>query len=99
MSNQFVIVLAVKLIIGFIAALISVLLWSKTRDSAWLFMVIGVVFLYVKSLLEVLDAFGFIFYKSILVAGIEIIPLLFDTLPFIFFSLGMFMFIIRMRKY
>ncbi len=99
MTNQMVIAVSIKLIAGFIAALISVLLWSKTRDGAWLTMVIGVVFLYLQKLLEILDAFGFDMYKEIKYGEIEIIPLLFETLPFLFFGLGMFLFLLRIRKF
>ncbi len=99
MTNQMVIAVSIKLIIGFMAALISVLLWSKTRDGAWLTMVIGVVFLYLETLLEILDAFGFVMYKEIRYGEIEILPLLFETLPFLFFGLGMFLFLLRIRKF
>ncbi|OQY36170.1 MAG: hypothetical protein B6229_10610, partial [Spirochaetaceae bacterium 4572_7] len=72
MSNQLVIVMAIKLVIGFMAAFTSVMLWSKTRDGAWLSMVLGVVFLYLETLLEILDSFGFIIYKSFNFGEIEI---------------------------
>lgn len=98
MSNQLVVALAIKLLIGFIAALISVLLWSKTRDGAWLTMVIGVVFLYIDTILEILNEFGFILYKSLQFGDIEILPLLFEALPFLFFAIGMFLFLLRIRK-
>lgn len=99
MSNQMVVAIAIKLIAGFIAALISVLLWSKTRDGAWLTMVIGVVFLYLETLLEILDVFGFVMYKDIQYGEIVILPLIFETLPFVFFSIGMFLFLLRIRKF
>ncbi len=99
MSNQMVVAIAIKLVAGFIAAFVSVLLWSKTRDGAWLTMVMGVVFLYLGTLLEVLDSFGFIMYKSLLYGEIEILPLLFSVLPYLFFGIGMTLFLIRVRKY
>lgn len=99
MTNEFVIALSIKLVFGFIAAIISILLWSKTRDGAWLTMVLGVVSLYVKTLFDVLNAFGFIFYDSIQFSGVEVVPLIFETIPFIFFAIGMFLFLYRIRKY
>lgn len=99
MANEFVIALSIKLVFGFVAAIISILLWSKTRDGAWLLMVLGVVFLYIETLFDVLNAFGFIFYDSFKLAGIEILPLFFETLPFVFFSIGMFLFLFRIRKF
>ena len=99
MSNELVLVLTIKLILGFVAAIVSLMLWSKTRDGAWLSMVLGVVFLYMKTLLNVLNSFGFISYDSITVYGIVLIPLLFETLPFLFFTIGMVIFLLRIRKY
>lgn len=99
MTNPMVIAISIKLIAGFIAALISVLLWSKTRDGAWLTMVVGVVFLYLETLLEILYAFGFVMYKEIHYGEIEILPLIFETVPFLFFGLGMFLFLLRIRKF
>ncbi len=99
MTDQMVITLSVKLISGFIAAFISVLLWSKTRDGAWLTMVIGVVFLYLGTLMEVLESFGFIGTDIVKLGDISLLPLVFGTLPFIFFAVGMFAFLLRIRKF
>lgn len=99
MSDPIVIAHTIKLIAGFLAALISVLLWSKTRDSAWLTVVLGVVFLFLETLFEVLDAFGVEMYKEIQYGDIEILPLIFGTVPFIFFGLGMLIFLLRMRRF
>ncbi len=99
MTNQMVVTVAIKLLVGLFAALSSLLLWSKTRDAAWLTMVIGVVFLYLETLLEILDLFGFIIYKSYTFLGIELLPLLFGTLPFICFGSGMVIFLFRIRKF
>ncbi len=98
-SDQLVIVIGIKLIMGFIAAFTSVLLWSKTRDRAWLTMVMGVVFLYLDTLLEILDSFGFVMYKSLYYGEIGILPLIFGILPYICFSIGMLFFLLRVRKY
>lgn len=99
MSDQMVIAVSIKLITGFVAAFTSVLLWSKTRDRAWLTMVLGVVFLYLGTLLEILDFFGFVMYKSIQDGEIAFLPSLFNVLPYVFFSIGMMFFLLRVRKY
>lgn len=99
MSDQMVIAVSIKLVTGFIAAFTSALLWSKTRDRAWLTMVLGVVFLYLGTLFEILDFFGFVMYKSLQVGEIELLPFLFSVLPYLFFSVGMVFFLSRIRKY
>lgn len=99
MTNAVVIAISIKLISGFIAALVSVMLWSKTRDAAWLLMVVGVVFLYIETLMKILDAFGFILYRDVEVRGLAPLPLIFEVMPFIFFATGMFLFLLRIRKF
>ncbi len=99
MTNQMVIAITIKLICGFIPAIASVLLWSKTRDAVWLTMVAGVIFLYLETLLEILDAFGFVSYHLIKVGDVELLPLLFNTLPFLFLGAGMIIFLIRVHRY
>ncbi|MGL1890532.1 MAG: hypothetical protein OCD02_02845 [Spirochaetaceae bacterium] len=99
MSNQVVVIIAIKLVIGFLATIISLLLWSKTRDVAWLTMVLGVIFLYLETLLEILESFGLVLYKSLQYGDIEILPFVFGTLPFIFFGTGMLLFLLRIRKF
>lgn len=99
MSDQFVVAMTLKLITGFFAAFISIILWSKTRDGAWLTMVLGVIFLYVGTLFDILEKFGFVRYNSLRYGEIEILPLAFALLPYLFFGIGMLIFLIRVRKY
>lgn len=98
MSDQLVIAISLKLLVGFFASFISIILWSKTRDGAWLTMVLGVVFLYIGLLMDILEKFGFITVGP-LFGEIEILPLIFQTAPFLFFGIGMLIFLIRIRKY
>lgn len=99
MSDQLVVTLVIKLAAGFFAAFISIILWSKTRDGAWLTMVLGVAFLFVGTLFEILEEFGFVRYNSLYYGEIEILPLVFEVLPYLFFGIGMLIFLIRVRKY
>ena len=99
MSDQLVIAIGIKLLLGFVSAIISILLWSRTRDGAWLFMVIGVIFLYVKNILEVLDSFGFIILEDFQWWGLSIVPLIFESVPFLFFAIGMLVFLFRVRAF
>lgn len=99
MADQFVIELTIELLTGFLAALAALLLWSKTRDSAWLLMVLGVVFLYLKSLIKVLDEFGFVVYGLYYLGGTDIVELSLNILPFLFFFFGMVTFLFRIRRH
>lgn len=99
MTDQYVIILAIELLTGFLAALTALLLWSKTRDTAWLLMVLGVVFLYLKSLVKVLYEFGFVIYERYYLYNIDVVELSLNILPFIFFFFGLITFLFRIRKH
>ena len=49
MSQSEMILYAVKLILGGITALAAVMLYSKTKDGAWISLIAGFVSLYVNS--------------------------------------------------
>ncbi|MBN2618764.1 MAG: hypothetical protein JXR64_10695 [Spirochaetales bacterium] len=99
MSDQMVIAVIIKLLTGFLAAVSSLLLWSKTRDIAWLFMVTGVVFLYLGTLFEILLSFGFVSPNILLFGDVDVIAFIFSVVPYIFFSCGLISFLYRLRKY
>ncbi|MDR2471075.1 MAG: hypothetical protein LBD09_03065 [Treponema sp.] len=43
---------------GAAAAFVAIMLWSRTRDTAWMLMVIGVILLYVETVYSILEMFG-----------------------------------------
>ncbi|MBN2658017.1 MAG: hypothetical protein JXR86_13240 [Spirochaetales bacterium] len=90
--------LLVKLLAGFAATVTAVLLWSKTREASWLFVVIGTVFLYGEVIFETLDLFGITDVRKILILGIPVIDALFAVLPFVFFTAGFLSFLSARRK-
>jgi LytS/YehU family sensor histidine kinase len=43
---------------GALAAFFAIMLWSKTRDIAWMLMVIGTIVAYVETVYSILNLFG-----------------------------------------
>jgi len=97
-SNPEIVLLLVKLLAGFTATVTAVLLWSKTREASWLFVVIGTVLLYGEVIAETLEVFGLAKPGDITMAGISLIEALFALLPFLFFTAGFISFLTRRRK-
>ena len=54
---SFVIIIS-KVIIGGIGTFFAVLLWSKTRDAAWIFVILGVIVEYIAIIYSTLEMFG-----------------------------------------
>ncbi|MDR2470691.1 MAG: hypothetical protein LBD09_01100 [Treponema sp.] len=47
-----------RLTTGALAAFFAIMLWSKTRDVAWMLMVIGAIAAYVETVYSILELFG-----------------------------------------
>jgi hypothetical protein len=73
-----------RLFFGAAAAFFAIILWSKTRDIAWMLMAGGTITVYGENLYNVLDLFGF----SVFFSTIETIPLAaaaLSNIPALFF--------------
>lgn len=77
----------IKLVLGGIAAFLAILLWSKTREAAWIAVIAGIITAYAGIVYNVLVVFGIAVEKSSVpaIAGMNIITLLFTVIPQLFF--------------
>lgn len=97
MTQPQMILYAVKLVFGGIAAFCSILLWSKTKDSVWMCLVVGVVAKYAGVVYEILVTLGIIFSESAVFFGIPLLTLVFTVLPDIFFIIAFVLMLKRNR--
>ena len=98
MGNEEMILLLLKLITGFSATLFAVLLWSKTRESSWLFIVMGTVALYSETIFSALELLGISNFYFVTIYGISLIKLIFAIFPFLFFTIGFILFLLNRRR-
>ncbi|GMO47332.1 MAG: hypothetical protein Ta2B_29380 [Termitinemataceae bacterium] len=47
-----------KLCLGAVLAFFAIMLWSKTREQAWILMVIGAILSYIETVYSILGMFG-----------------------------------------
>jgi hypothetical protein len=97
-ENEQMVLLLIKLITGFSATLTAVLLWSKTREPAWLFIVLGTVFLYSEIIFNTLDSLGLSKFYLFTVYGISLVEIIFASFPFLFFTIGFIIFLTNKRR-
>ncbi|MDR2747509.1 MAG: hypothetical protein LBB77_08700 [Treponema sp.] len=75
-----------RLLLGGLAAFFAIMLWSKTRDIAWMLMAGGTITAYGENLYAMLDAFGLSPFPAIglipLAAALSNIPVLFFIAAF-----------------
>ena len=87
----------VKLVLGGITAFLAIMLWSKTRDAAWMSLVAGAVTSYAGIVYDMMVRLGIIIPGGISVAGISLATLLFTVIPSCFFILAFILMLIRSR--
>ncbi len=95
MAEEQMILYAVKLVLGGIAAFCSILLWSKTKDSAWMCLVVGVVSRYAGIVYEILCVLGIVCSEVFVFPGLSLSTLIFTCLPDVFFIIA---FILMLKK-
>jgi hypothetical protein len=78
----------IQLVSGALATLFAILLWAKTRDSAWMLVIIGVILWYGRILFEALELFG-IARLEVSIRWLNILALAaLENLPILFIALG-----------
>ncbi|MGI0529196.1 hypothetical protein [Treponema socranskii] len=87
----------IKLVLGGIAAFCAILLWSKTRDAAWMSLAAGVVTSYASFVYDMMTELGVILPNALTVADIPLPTFLFAVVPSCFFIVAFILMIRRNR--
>lgn len=97
MSLGILLYLVSRLIVVAVTAFLAIVLWSRTRDLAWMLIVIGAVASYADLLFDLLVRFGLLDEAGFSPLGIPLGQILFSNLPFLFFSAAFVVMILRKR--
>lgn len=87
----------IRLLIGALATFFAILVWSRTRNPAWILMVVGILIHYIQIVSATLEEFGIITEKIYNIGGVPVIKTILVNLPLLFFTLGMIIFITRKK--
>jgi len=89
----------IKLVLGGISAFCAIMLWSKTRESAWMALIAGTVTSYAGILYDVLRVFGIAALQNapLQIAGINLITLFFALVPQLCYVIAFILALIRKR--
>ena len=92
--EQMVMILS-RLAAGSLATFLAIILWSKTRDTAWMFIIIGIIVGYGEIVYVTLKAFGVVHAELIVFKGISLFEVVLAVLPVLFFSIAFIIMILR----
>ena len=93
--NPQILLFIIKLILGGLAAFLSILIMSKTRNPEWMMMVAGFLSSYAALVYDLLIELGVFATSTLLVFGIPLPALIFAVVPSLFFIAA---FIIKLAK-
>lgn len=95
MSPDNMIFIISRLIFGAGSTFLAILLWSRTRDSAWMFIVVGTIFRYGQIMYDTFGIFGIVGDEFMLIPGYLGINTILENLPYVFFIVA---FLIMLRR-
>lgn len=98
MQQSEMILYIIKLVLGGLAAFFAILLWSKTRDVAWMSLVAGTITSYAGIVYDMMNSFGLIVGKGLLVFGVPIASLLFASIPSLFYIAAFILMLTRNKR-
>ncbi|MDA3850240.1 MAG: hypothetical protein PF447_03130, partial [Spirochaetaceae bacterium] len=82
---------------GFIAEFTAILSWSKTRNSSWMMIIVGTLLLYIAQLYQILVDLNILNENLGSLWGIALLSLGLKLLPYIFYTLGFIIFLVKKR--
>ena len=95
MGEQQAILMLSRFVLGAAATFLAILVWSRTRDTAWMLIVVGTVAHYGEVVFSALEALGIVRLDLLVIGGIAVFPLLLANLPMLFFILAFLVMVSR----
>ena len=88
-----------RLILGALAAFLAIMLWSKTRDPAWMLMVIGIVVSYIEIVFSILEMAGISAGNTLFVGSVSLAAIMLPALRMAFFIAAFLVMVIRRYRH
>ena len=95
MDSGHLVYIICRLALGAIAAFLAIMLWSKTRDLAWMLMVIGAIVSYVEVVYSILELIGITAVNALRIGSMTVASIVFPCLPMVFFIAAFTVMVVR----
>jgi hypothetical protein len=84
-----------RLVLGALSSFFAIRLWSKTRDVAWMLMVIGTIAAYIETVYSILDMFGITRGDTFVIGSIPVAAIVLPSLRTAFFIIAFLIMVVR----
>ena len=98
METVDLITIIARLAAGAIATFLAILLWAKTRDTAWMLIIMGVIVEYGEIIYSTLQLFGVVSSNVFIYPGLVRVEVVLQNLPLLLFSVGFLIMLLRSRR-
>ena len=99
MDSGQILFISSRLIFGAIASFFAIMLWSKTRDAAWMLIVIGTIAAYIEIVYSILDLFGITKGDTFLIGSVPVAAIILPLLWMSFFIAAFIIMVIRKYRH
>jgi hypothetical protein len=83
-SGQLIYILS-RLILGGLASFLAIMLWARTRDTAWMLVVMGTIAIYGETIYTIVSLFGVDSGNILSIGTIPVLSILLHSFPMLFF--------------
>jgi hypothetical protein len=87
-----------RLILGAVAAFLAIMLWAKTRDIAWMLLVIGTITAYIEIVYSVLETLGISAHYGLMIDSVPLAAILLSALRMLFFIAAFLVMVVRQYR-
>ncbi|MDR1286321.1 MAG: hypothetical protein LBK08_01805 [Treponema sp.] len=95
MDSGEILYITTRLVLGALASFFAIMLWSKTRDVAWMLMVIGTIAAYIETVYSILDMFGITEGDTFTIGRVPVAAIVLPSLETVFFIIAFLIMVIR----
>ena len=88
-----------RLFLGSVGAFFAIMLWSKTRDAAWMLVVTGTIAAYIEIVYSILDMFGITADYELYAGSVSLAAIILPALRMSFFIAAFLVMIIRKYRH
>ncbi|MDR1319596.1 MAG: hypothetical protein LBJ90_08215 [Treponema sp.] len=88
-----------RLVLGAFASFFAIMLWSKTRDVAWMLMVIGTIAAYIETVYSIMNLFGITENDALLIGSVPAAAILLPCLRTFFFIAAFLIMVVRRYRH
>ena len=84
-----------RLVSGAVASFLAIMLWARTRDIAWMLMVMGTIVAYGETIYYIISLYGIDGGNMIVIGSVPLLSILLPNLPLLFFIAGFAVMVVR----